>query len=223
MAPFGKIYTYPNNFRAHRAQILGKLGGLEVVEAEGFQMGVTNTSPEFRAKFPMGKVPTFEGADGYCVSDNVAISTYVARSGNKAAQLLGAEPKANAKIVEWVTFAENELIANIMPPLYMLYVAKFYPSDPAKYETCVKNADRALKVLEGALSGGKKYLVGDQLTMADVMVVSVLHSAVKHLVDAAWRKELPNTVAYLDGVIASDEAFKVMGDVEKCEKRCGPE
>lgn len=67
MAPFGTIYTYPGNFRVHRAQVIAALNGLELNIPE-FAMGVTNKTPEFLAKFPLAKVPAFEGADGFCLT-----------------------------------------------------------------------------------------------------------------------------------------------------------
>lgn len=62
--------------------------GLEI-EIPPFTMGVDNKTPEFLAKFPLGKVPVFEGADGFYLSESVAIATYFAQSGPKAGQLLG--------------------------------------------------------------------------------------------------------------------------------------
>ena len=39
-------------------------------------MGEENKSSEFLAKFPLGKVPVFEGADGLTLFENSAITQY---------------------------------------------------------------------------------------------------------------------------------------------------
>jgi elongation factor 1-gamma len=39
-------------------------------------MRVTNKSPEFLAKFPLGKIPAFEGADGFKLYEGDAIANY---------------------------------------------------------------------------------------------------------------------------------------------------
>ena len=77
---FGTVYSYPNNPRVIKVRPLpppqttsspnkkqthavANLNGLQIDEAP-FQMGVTNRTPEFLSKFPLGKIPAFESADG---------------------------------------------------------------------------------------------------------------------------------------------------------------
>ena len=53
------LYTYPENFRACKVLIAAQYSGVEVKvvsEPPEFQLGVTNKTPEFLAKFPLGKV-----------------------------------------------------------------------------------------------------------------------------------------------------------------------
>lgn len=65
------------------------MNGLEI-DVPAFTMRETNRSPDYLSKFALGKVPAFEGADGFCVTESIAIATYIAKSGPKADQLLGA-------------------------------------------------------------------------------------------------------------------------------------
>lgn len=37
---------------------------------------MTNKSPEFLSKFPLGKIPAFDGADGFKVFEGAAIARY---------------------------------------------------------------------------------------------------------------------------------------------------
>ncbi|KAI0889334.1 glutathione S-transferase [Annulohypoxylon maeteangense] len=219
MAPFGKIYSYPNNFRVERAQVAAAFNGLEVPLVEDFKMGVDNASPEFVAKFPMGKVPAFEGADGYCVAEGAAIATYIALSGPKKAQLIGADAKTQATISQWVFFSESELVGNMLPPATMV-VFKMMPYNEQLYTTCVERAERALKRVNAELEG-KKYLVGDQVTLADILVSGVLFFASKFLIDAEMRKEIPNVVTWMQHLATLPE-FKPLGEFTLLETRAKP-
>ncbi|KAF2971061.1 hypothetical protein GQX73_g2503 [Xylaria multiplex] len=217
MAPFGKIYTYPNNVRVHRALIIADINGLEI-EVPQFTMRETNKTPEFLAKFPLGKVPAFESADGVHLTESIAIATYIAKSGPKADQLLGADAKTQALITQWASFTESELFQNGFIPIAMAAM-KVYTLDERRFNDCVAGLERDLKYLEVVLQGGKKYLVGDQLTMADLMVTSMLYPAFKYLVDAELRKGLPNLVAYVKAFAAVPEHKKYYGELELCETR----
>ncbi|KAH9903942.1 glutathione S-transferase [Xylariomycetidae sp. FL2044] len=219
MAPFGKVWTYPNNYRAQRVYVAGELGGLEVTEAEGFEMRKTNQSPDFLAKFPMGKVPAFEGADGFCVAESAAMLNYVARSGSKASQLLGLDdPKVGAKITEWTMLAENELASNAFIP-FVMAVLKVMPADQARFDTSIAAIERAARRVEVGLEGGKKFLVGDQLTVADIMIFGVMSLLTKLVLDAETRKTLPNLTAYMQRIAEMPEFKKHFGALELCEKR----
>ncbi|KAI1482355.1 hypothetical protein K445DRAFT_313504 [Daldinia sp. EC12] len=220
MAPFGKIYTYPGNFRAERAQVVGAYNGLDVPIVEDFKMNVDNKTPEFLTKFPMGKVPALECADGFCIAESGAICYYLARSGPKKDQLLGTDPKTQSLIDQWSFFAENELVENIMPPAIMAFF-KLMPLDNARYDRCAANIERALKRIEVALKDGQKYLVGDNVTLADIMVASVLFFASKYLIDAEMRKEVPNVVAWAQRLAALPE-FKPLGEFNLLETRVKP-
>ncbi|KAI0002793.1 glutathione S-transferase [Xylariaceae sp. FL0662B] len=218
MAPFGKIYSYPNNFRVTRAQVVAAINGLEVPLVEDFTMGTTNKTPDFLAKFPMGKVPGLECADGFCLAEGAAIARYLASVGPAAPQLLGSDPKTQARIAEWAHFSEGELAANLSPPVLMALM-KAIPFDEQRYNTALANIDRALKRIEVAVQGGKKYLVGEQLTLADVMVAGPLFLAFKLFADAEMRKGAPGVVAWIQGIAEIPEFKKFFGNLELCETR----
>ena len=73
-----------------------------------FVMGKTNASTEFLSKFPTGKVPAFETADGsQQLFESNAIAMFLAN-----AQLRGKSKEHQAEVQQWIGFAENE----ILPP-----------------------------------------------------------------------------------------------------------
>lgn len=180
-------------------------------------MGVDNKTPEFLAKFPMGKVPALECADGFNLAEGAAICKYLANSGPKAQQLLGSDAKTQAVIDSWIYFSESELNNNISPPAGMT-VFKIVPFDEARYNFFVGGVERALQRLEVALKGGKKYLVGDNLTLADVIIAGPISFSTGFLIDAEMRKGIPNVVAWIQNLTSLPE-FKALGELKLCETR----
>nr|KAF6275389.1 eukaryotic translation elongation factor 1 gamma [Myotis myotis] len=102
----GTLYTYPENWRAFKALIAAQYSGAQVRVLSApphFHFGQTNRTPEFLRKFPAGKVPAFEGDDGFCVFESNAIAYYVSNE-----DLRGSSPEAAAQVVQWVSFAESQ-------------------------------------------------------------------------------------------------------------------
>jgi elongation factor 1-gamma len=195
------------------------MNGLELELVPGYQHGVTNRTPEFLAKFPLGKVPAFESADGsLLLTEGHAIARYVAESGPRAAQLVGADAATRALVEQWACFSEQELAANLIPPLLMCLL-KVVPFDQARYDQCLGALERALKRLDLALQGGRKFLVGEQITLADVMVAGVLVPLARNLMDSEMRKGVPHVEAYLKAVMEVPEMKQAFGTVEFCETR----
>ncbi|TLS21748.1 uncharacterized protein PpBr36_09285 [Pyricularia pennisetigena] len=219
MAPFATTYSWPTDPRVARVQAIGKLGGLEIVSHPDFQMGVTNKSEEFLAKFPLGKIPVMETADGFCIAESAAMAYYAAAAGNLADQLLGTDAKTKGKIMEWAFFADTELLANCMP-VFVMCVIKLYPADENRYKSCVASVERALGKVEVTLAKGNgKYLVGDKLTYADFMVFAPLFFAAGSLLDAEMRKSAPTVVKYLENLAAIPEIKETFGELKFAEKR----
>merc|ERR1711970_750162 len=85
----GTLFTYPDNFRAQKAEIAAKYSGAKLTVSKDFKFGETNKSAAFLKKFPLGKVPAFEGTDGTQLTESNAIAYYVAneelRGGSDAA------------------------------------------------------------------------------------------------------------------------------------------
>lgn len=52
------------------------LSGVEIADPVGYEHMVDNKKPEFLSKFPHGKIPAFESADGFKLFEGVAIARY---------------------------------------------------------------------------------------------------------------------------------------------------
>uniref|UniRef100_A0A4W5PUX0 Eukaryotic translation elongation factor 1 gamma n=1 Tax=Hucho hucho TaxID=62062 RepID=A0A4W5PUX0_9TELE len=88
------LYTYPENWRAFKAQIAAQYSGahLKVASsAPAFTFGQTNRTPAFLNNFPLGKV-------SFCIHFVI----------NEA--LRGSSPQAQSQVLQWVSFADAEII-----------------------------------------------------------------------------------------------------------------
>merc|ERR1711909_122772 len=102
----GTLYTYPDNFRAQKAPIAAKYSGAQLTVAKDFVFGETNKTPDFLKKFPLGKVPAFEGSDGTILTESNAIAYYVANDELRG----GSDAAARAQVVQWMCMADNEIL-----------------------------------------------------------------------------------------------------------------
>ncbi|KAK8084266.1 hypothetical protein PG997_005537 [Apiospora hydei] len=109
MAPFGTLYTLSDRVHPRTRKILGAaaLNGLELEIPANFEARVTNKTPEFLAKFPLGQIPSFEGRSSaslgsgsdspFFLAESSAIAQYVADSGPRREQLLGRDAAARVE------------------------------------------------------------------------------------------------------------------------------
>uniref|UniRef100_A0A671LK75 Elongation factor 1-gamma n=1 Tax=Sinocyclocheilus anshuiensis TaxID=1608454 RepID=A0A671LK75_9TELE len=124
----GTLYTYPENWRAFKAQIAAQYSGarLKVVSTSpAFTFGQTNRSPAFLSNFPLGKVPAYQGDDGFCLFESNAIAHFLSNDA-----LRGSTPQDSAKVLQWVSFADSEIIppasAWVFPTLGIMQFNKQY-------------------------------------------------------------------------------------------------
>lgn len=225
MAPFGTIYSYPGNPRVQKAQAAANLNGLEVTEPP-FEMKKSNRSPEFLAKFPLGKVPAFETTDGKVrLFESDAIAQYIAENGPAAPQLLGADSAQRAMIRQWIIFGEGELMNAVV--LLVLWRLGLTVYDEHREKTALASLERSLDVLEMHLAArekdGKQWLTtDDKLSLADISVASAFMCGCCHVIDAEMRARFPLSLAWFERTRGSEGVKQAFGYREFKEKRQAP-
>ncbi|KAJ1964866.1 Elongation factor 1-gamma, partial [Dipsacomyces acuminosporus] len=108
MAPIGTLMGPMPNFRNYKARIVAKFLGLDLTTTPDFQFGVDNKTPEYLAKFPSGKVPAYEDASGFSLTDSNVIAYYVASKAGSGSPLLGQTAEETAEILQFILFAEAD-------------------------------------------------------------------------------------------------------------------
>ncbi|GKZ22520.1 hypothetical protein AbraIFM66951_006496 [Aspergillus brasiliensis] len=216
---FGTIYTYPNNPRVMKTQAAANFNNLTLTTAD-FKMGETNRDPAWLAKFPMGKVPAFEGADGTLLVESDAITQYVAESGPAAGQLVGATPAERALIRQWICFADGEVLSSVTTLVLWRLGIRAY--DEATEKSGLEKLNRALAYLEKRVKE-RTWVATEKLSLADISIAAALYWGFSMLIDAEMRKEYPAVVAWYERVVESEHVKEAMGPKTFVEKRKGPE
>merc|ERR1712109_19267 len=207
----GTLYTYPDNFRAQKALIAAKYSGAQVTVAKDFVFGETNKSPEFLKKFPLGKVPAFEGSDGVLLTESNAIAYYVGNDELRG----GSDAAARAQVVQWMCMADNEILPAACTWVFpTLGIMQFNKNATERAKEDIK---AAMKTLNDHLLT-RTYLVGESVSLADIAVACTMISLYKQVLDPAFRKPFGNVTRWFNTVVNQPNAKAVLGQVDLCTK-----
>ena len=171
----GKVYSYPENFRALKILIAAKYSGHNVKLDEEFQFGTTNLSPAFLDKFPLGKVPCVELSSGKLLDES-----------NSAAWLLapkfmigGDDQEVQSSVLRWILLSETEVTPAACSWLYPLL--GLMPVSP-QMDRGKKDLISFLTLLNKELRL-KTWLVGERISLADICLASSLILTFTNVVD----------------------------------------
>lgn len=155
---------------------------------------------EFKRINPNGRIPALVDGD-VTLFESMAINLYLARKYDKT----GLWPKSIAdegRAFQWSLWGMTEIEGALLQALMNRI---FLPPEQRNEKLAVEAEEklaRPLAVLDGALAG-KKYLLGDGFTIADLNVASVLSWALPAKVDLS---KTPNVARWL-GECSARPAF----------------
>lgn len=151
--------------------IAAKYNGL-TLDLPSFTFGETNKEASFLEKFPFGKVPALETADGLFISESNAISYYVAAA-KKDTILFGSGVADAARVQMFINIADNEITPAAATWIYP--ILGFVQFNKQNTEKAKADLTKTMTVLNQILES-RTYLVGEAPTLADIhVVVALLH------------------------------------------------
>lgn len=211
------LLTYPGDFRAFKGLIAAQYAGVEVATDAKFVMGESNTTPEFKKLSPLCKVPVLVTEDGPLLESN-SIARYFARQA-PTKNLMGSTFFNQAKVDSWLDWCTNEL--ELPVTMWIFPIFGFMPPNPKAIQKAKKETTEALKVLEAHLLS-RSYMVGESITLADIVLVSSLVYPMKMVFDAKFRKQFPCITRWFLTCAAQKEFAEVVGDVILCSTAMEP-
>jgi glutathione S-transferase len=173
------------------------------IEVELKPTGAPNFDPGYLEASPFRKMPALRDGD-YSLADSSAIVHYLeAKYPEKP--LIPAEPKARGKTIWFEEFSDTVLVSCGGKIFYNLIVAPRFlglPGDPeAARQAELNDLPPLLDYLETVVPGDGGYLVGDELTLADIAVAGPFANF-RHTDTRVDPDKYPRTVAYVDRILA---------------------
>jgi glutathione S-transferase len=172
-------------------------------EVENVEFTLENLKgPSYTKIHPFGRVPALQDGELTMFESGAIVEYLLERYGNGRLTPPVGSPRRGT-FLQWLHFAE----ATALPPLSDIAQHSFFKPESERIPAVVADArNRAttiLSVLERELAG-KQYLLGDELSAADIMLgYSLLLNKFFGLLDDRY----PNLVAYL-GRLEARPAFK---------------
>ncbi|RMF20288.1 MAG: glutathione S-transferase family protein [Deltaproteobacteria bacterium] len=174
-----------------------------------------DSSEEYRAISPLGKIPALADGD-FTVPDSSVICAYIEKIHPEPA-LYPADPKELARALWFEEYGDTALAEVLTLGVFFQKVARVLlrgeqPDMDVVNEAVNERAPGLFDYLQGQL-GDRDFLVGDSLTIADIGVatqfVNFAHAG--YAVDA---ERWPKLAAYVDRILGR-ESFKALIEEEK--------
>lgn len=149
--------------------------------------GETHT-PQFLAKFPLGRIPAVEFHDGRRLAESNAIIRYLARG----SALLPEDDFVQAKIDElmfWEQYSHEPYVATTR--YHIVYLKRSLDQREAWR---VERGEAALDLMEQMLSD-RSWLVGNAMTVADIALLPYTRLAHQGGFDLAARRSVRRWIA----------------------------
>jgi glutathione S-transferase len=148
---------------------------------------------------PKGYVPALRLDDGQLLTENVAVLQYIADQKPESKLAPPAGTMERYRLQEWLSFINSE-VHKAFTPLYSQEATE-------EMKTYARNnIIKRLTYLQGAL-GDKQYLMGDQFTVADAYLFTVLGWGVFVGIDIG---QWPNLKSYVERIRARPHVIEAM-------------
>jgi glutathione S-transferase len=185
-----KLYRHALSGHSHRVHLALSLLGLphELVDVD--LMKGEHKAPAFLKLNPFGQVPVLDD-NGVIVFDSNAILVYLAHQHDASGRWLPKDAHGQAAVQAWLSIAAGQIAYGpAAARLITVFGAKFQAAE------VIARAHQLLQVIEGELSA-RPYLVGTDVTLADIALYSYISSAPEGNVDLS---SYPQVRAWLSRV-----------------------
>jgi len=161
-----KLYYAPGACSLSPHILLRELGIPFELERVDTKTGKTEKGNDYRAVNPKGAVPVLELPGGERLTEGPVISQYLADRKPESGLLPPAGSMARYRVQEWLNYITSELHKRFSP--------LYNPRAPEEWKAILREQIGAqFDYVSGALTG-KTFLVGDQLSVADLYLFVIL-------------------------------------------------
>ena len=149
-------------------------------------------TPEYLSMNPEGKAPILETAQGP-ITMSGAIKRWAVRQSGK---LGGKDEWEAAQVEQWYDWIRNALYTSGSKAMYSIFaLMPKFNMDIGEFKKAVNEYLNIIQILEKHLEG-RKFVVGDSVSIADCALVSDLTYMIRYVLNKKERARIPNVVAY---------------------------
>jgi glutathione S-transferase len=125
-------------------------------------------SPDYLRMNPNGRVPTIDD-DGFILWESNAILWYLADKLGRG-KVVPEDVRTRAHVDQWMWWQASDLQpATSRVAILKIRATPEQPIDPVKHKEAVEGTAKPLKILDEHITeGGRKYVVGDAFSIADI-------------------------------------------------------
>jgi len=216
--PIGTLhFIVETAYKADKARIAAKFNGL-ALDTRKFDAEKVSKKPDFISENPFGKVPYLETEMG-CICTSNAIARFIARC-RADTSLYGRTFAEEGQIDTWMEFCTHELEIPLMSWVYpVMGLMEDIPASTKQAQTDVR---KALSALEEQLEV-HPFLIGDHVTLADIVIVFTLREGFTRVLDPSFRKPFPKVCAWFETCCRLPQFKAILGDVELCTQAAKPQ
>ena len=172
----------------------------------------------YAQKTPTTTFPFLETPHGN-ISESISIETFLAKKFKP--DLLGRNTFEKAKVNQWVEFGACEIQKCLHEIIYPIFSWKEFNKELAD------NANKKLKqyiiILEKELNHGKKYILGDRITLADIVLFRYLRFLMMlHFPENLRNSLFPKLTKWFENIMNTPEAIEAYGRTILCKKPLKP-
>ena len=169
-------------------------------------------------KTPTSTLPFLETPEGN-VSESLSIETFLANKFKP--DLLGRNSFERAKINQWVEFGANEIQKCLKEIIYPIFNWKELNKEMA--DKANKNIKQYIIILEKELNHGKNYILGDKITLADIVLFRYLRLFMMlHFPENLRNGLFPKLTKWFENIMNTPEAIEAYGRTILCKKPLKP-
>lgn len=162
-----KLYRNPKSGHCHRVELMMSLLDIPYQSIDLDMANGEHKSEDFLKLSPFGQVPAIDD-NGITLSDSNAIIVYLERKYNNGHQWLPQDPIQAAEVQRWLSVAAGEIASG---PCAVRLVKVF--GVDLDYQLAYEKTGALFSVLESQFKHSH-YLVGNQITLADVAAYSYI-------------------------------------------------
>ena len=181
----------------------------------------TKVRNSYALKTPTATLPFLETGIGN-ISQSISIEIFLSEKFKR--DILGKNNFERAKINQWIEFANCEIQNCARELIYPIFRGKTENNmNKLNSENSDKKLKKNLTILEKEFKNGNKYIMGNDITLADVVLFRYLRFFMMFYLTEKIRNSLcPKLTQWFENIMNTKEAIDAYGRTVLCKKQLKP-